>query len=97
MPFSLVYSDAANETLNRLEAENTKKSAKVLKALGYMQTNIKHQGLHTHPYDARKGNNGEKIFEAYVENHTPGAYRIYWHYGPGQAVITILAITPHPE
>ncbi len=96
MQFSLVYSDDANKTLDRLEVENTKKSAKVLKALGLMETNIKHQGLHTHVYDARQGSNGEKVFEAYVENHTPGAYRIYWHYGPGQAVITILAITPHP-
>ncbi len=73
MQFSLLYSADANETLNRLEAENTKKSLKVLKALGYMQTNIKHQGLHTHLYTAREGNNGEKVFEAYVENHTPGA------------------------
>lgn len=96
MRFSLLYSDDANETLNRLEAENTKKSAKVLKALGYMQTNIKHRGLHTHEYEGRTGNNGEKVFEAYVENHISGAYRIYWHYGPERAVITILAITPHP-
>lgn len=76
MQFSLVYSEEANETLDRLEAENTRKSAKVLKALGYMQTNIKHQGLHTHEYDGRTGSNGEKVFEAYIENHTPGAYRI---------------------
>ncbi len=96
MQFSLLYSDDANETLDRLELENANKSVKVLKALGYMQTNIKHPGLHTHAYAAREGKNGEKVFEAYVENHTPGAYRIYWHYGPGQGVITVLAITPHP-
>lgn len=96
MQFSLVYSDDANETLDRLEVENTRKSAKVLKALGYMQTNLKHPGLHTHEYDARTGNKGEKVYEAYVENHTPGAYRIYWHYGPERWVITVLAITPHP-
>ena len=96
MQFSLVYSEEANEILDRLEAENTPKSAKVLKALGYMQTNIRHQGLHTHEYDGRTGKNGEKVFEAYVENHTPGAYRIYWYYGPERGVITILAITPHP-
>lgn len=96
MQFSLIYSADADETLNSLEAENTKKSVKVLKALGYMQTNIKHQGLHTHEYEGHTGNNGEKVFEAYVENRTPGAYRIFWHYGPGQGVITVLAITPHP-
>jgi hypothetical protein len=96
MQFSLVYSEVANETLERLEVENSKKSNKVLKALGLMATNIKHQGLHTHKYDAYAGPNGEEVFEAYVENHTPGAYRIYWYYGPTKGSITVLAITPHP-
>jgi hypothetical protein len=49
------------------------------------------------------GLSGEKIFEAYAQNKTPGAYRIFWHYGPDEImgkkrtpVITIVAITPHP-
>jgi hypothetical protein len=42
------------------------------------------------------GPNGEEVFEAYAENNTPGAYRIFWVYGPGKDVITILAITAHP-
>lgn len=42
------------------------------------------------------GAHGEEIFEAYAENHTPTAYRIFWHYGPGSQIITIVAITPHP-
>jgi hypothetical protein len=96
MGFSLLYSAEANETLDRLEAENSVKSRKVIKALALMEANIKHPGLHTHVFDARTGQNGEKVFEAYVENHTPGAYRIYWHYGPERGVITVLAITPHP-
>jgi len=40
-----------------------------------------------------------KVWDSYVENKTPGAWRIFWHYGPDEAdqkVITILAITPHP-
>jgi hypothetical protein len=47
--------------------------------------------------------NGEKVFEAYAQNDTPGAYRIFWHYGPDEgsgnkriAVITVVAIIPHP-
>lgn len=96
MQFSLTYSDDANETLERLEAENTKKSVKVLKALALMETNLRHQGLHTHKYDGYVGENGEEVFESYVENHTPGAYRIYWHYGPERGMIRIVAITPHP-
>jgi hypothetical protein len=52
--------------------------------------------LHTHKYNALEGPNGEEVFEAYVENNTPGAYRIFWHYGPGRGIISIIAITPHP-
>lgn len=96
MPFTLVYSEAADETLNRLDIADEKKRAKVYKALGLMETNLRHPGLHTHKYEGYQGKNGEEVFEAYVENHTPGAYRIYWHYGPERGEITILAITPHP-
>ena len=36
------------------------------------------------------------MFEAYAENNTPGAYRIFWYYGPEKTMISIIAITPHP-
>jgi len=85
-----------------------KKRAKASKAEGLFKQfekcvrllleNPKHPGLQTHeyhsienPYDKRK-----KVFEAYVQNRTPGAYRLFWCYGPGVAEITLIAITPHP-
>jgi hypothetical protein len=34
--------------------------------------------------------------EAYVENKTPAAFRVFWCYGPNRDELTILAITPHP-
>lgn len=43
-----------------------------------------------------KGPNGEDIFESYAQNKTFGAYRIFWHYGPGKARLTILEVCPHP-
>ena len=58
--------------------------------------NLRHPGLNTHKFNSLKGPKGEEVFEAYVENQTPGAYRVFWCYGPGQEEITILAITPHP-
>ncbi|MGH7318725.1 MAG: hypothetical protein ACRELA_03735 [Candidatus Rokuibacteriota bacterium] len=61
-----------------------------------MQTNLKHPSLNTHEYTSLRGANGEKVFEAYAEQKTPAAYRIFWHYGPGPGVITVVAITPHP-
>ena len=76
----------------------------VRKALGYLELNPRHPSLQTHAYTSMQGPLGEKVFEAYAQNHTPGAYRIFWHYGPDEtvkgrvrvAVVTIIAITPHP-
>ena len=98
MDFELKFTDQADSDLNILE-ENThlkKRLKAVWKALGYLQSNPRHPSLNTHKYCSLQGENGEDIFEAYAENDTPAAYRIFWHYGPGKKIITIIAITPHP-
>ena len=75
----------------------------VVKTLALLETNLKHPGLHTHKFSTMEGANGEEVFEAYVQNNTPGACRVFWHYGPDEIagkkripVISILAITSHP-
>lgn len=68
----------------------------VVKALRLLAENPRHPGLQTHKYVSLHGPNGEPVFEAYAEQNTPAAYRIFWFYGPGKASITIVAITPHP-
>lgn len=96
MNFQLLFVPSAAATLNSLETEQPKKYRKVLKTLALMETNLRHPGLNTHKYTAIQGGNGEEIFESYVENKTPGAFRIFWHYGPEREQITVVAITPHP-
>ncbi len=68
----------------------------VTKALNLMQENLRHPSLNTHEYKGIKGPNGEKIFEAYAQQKTSGAYRIFWHYGPEKITVTVIAIVPHP-
>jgi hypothetical protein len=60
--------------------------------------NPRHPGLKTHKYDSLIHPYDEKqpVFEAYAQNRSPGAYRVFWCYGPAKNDITILAITPHP-
>ncbi len=77
--------------------------AQVLKTLGFLELNPKHPSLNTHEFTSLRGINGEKVYEAYAQNNTPGAYRVFWQYGPDElkgkkriAVITIIAITRHP-
>jgi hypothetical protein len=68
------------------------------KCLEFLQSNPRHPGLNTHEYSSLKHpyEANQKVFEAYVQNRTPGAYRVFWCYGPGKSKITIIAITPHP-
>ena len=94
----LRFTAEAAQNLEDLAADKglAKRLKAVRKALGLMETNLRHPGLHTHEYDSLSGANGEKVFEAYAENQTSGAYRIFWHRGPGKNVLTIIAITAHP-
>ncbi len=55
-----------------------------------------HTGLHSHKYHSITGPNGEDVWESYVENRTPGAWRIWWIYGPDADTLTVVTIGPHP-
>lgn len=96
--FDIYLTDEAQEHLHRLKTDKglSKRYKAVKKNLLYLSTNPRHPGLQTHEFTSIKGPKGEKVFEAYAEQSTPAAYRIFWYYGPGQNQITIVAITPHP-
>ncbi len=98
MPFKLLFTEQASQDLDQLiERPALKKRLRaVRKALGYLEINPRHPSLNTHKYQSLAGQNSEEIFEAYAENKTAAAYRIFWHYGPEKGNITIIAITPHP-
>ena len=96
MTFTLTFTLEAVLVLRKLEVENDPKLKKVRKTLGLLETNPRRSGLATHEFTSLSGPAGEKVFEAYVENRTPGAWRIFWFYGPRPGMIRILNITPHP-
>ncbi|MBI4688234.1 MAG: hypothetical protein HY756_10750 [Nitrospirae bacterium] len=96
--FNILLTDEAREQLNRLKAEKglSKRYKAVKKTVQFLSQNPRHPGLQTHEYTSLKGPKGEKVFEAYAEQSTPAACRIFWYYGPAAKQITIIAITPHP-
>ena len=98
MKFDLVFTELADLQMDELEKANDKKAVykAVRKTLGLMELNLRYPSLNTHKYDAMVGPNKEEVFESYAQNKTPGAYRIFWHYGPSSGKITILDISPHP-
>ena len=98
MAFEILFTERAAGQLDALESDDglAKRLKAVRKALGMLETNPRHPGLNTHKFVSLKGPGGEEVFEAYAENKTPAAWRIFWMYGPDRNQITILAITPHP-
>ena len=98
--FELKFTRNALEQLRKIQSQVSQAglTRQIKKSLGYLQTNPKHPSLKTHPYNSidHPWQQGEKVFEAYAQNNTPSAYRIFWCYGPDKKQVTIIAITPHP-
>jgi hypothetical protein len=98
VPFSLLVTNEARGVLAELkrDAGLAKRLKAVRKTLAQLESNPRHPGLQTHKLQSVRGPNGEDVFEAYAEQGTPAAYRVFWCYGPEKGQITILTITPHP-
>jgi hypothetical protein len=104
VPYKLRFSSSAAETLTSLEngdANDRTKLKKVRKALALLEQDPRYPGLHSHQYESFPVDKDVKVWDSYVENHTPSAWRIFWRYGPDDLgvempVITVLAIGPHP-
>jgi hypothetical protein len=94
----IFLTDEAKIQLERLKKDKglEKRYNAVKKAIRFLAENPRHKSLKTHEFTSLSGPKGEKIFEAYAEQSTPAAYRIFWYYGPSKNQITIIAITPHP-
>lgn len=97
---TLRLTEHAQEQLDALEKDPSqqKRFRKVRRALGFLQTNLKHPSLNPHKIESltHRLNDGRKadVWEAYAENQTSGAYRIFYHLGhPG--VVEVIAIREH--
>lgn len=98
-PFRLLYTAEAEKVLVELRARKqfATKLKKVRKALRLIELEgPPHPGLSSHPYQSVPGPGGAVLWESYVENRTPSAWRFWWIYGPDEDAITIVTIGPHP-
>ena len=96
---------AARKSLESRQKSTKAKASKqeglfkqLVKCVELLQANPRHPGLKTHEYISIENlySPDTKVFEAYVQNRTPGAYRVFCCYGSNKGEITIIAITPHP-
>ena len=96
--FELTWTEEAKEAFKLLKRDisRRKRYKAVKKTITFLAKNPRHNSLQTHEYSSLRGPNNEKVFEAYAEQNTPAAYRVFWYYGPSKGMITIIAITSHP-
>jgi hypothetical protein len=96
--FELTWTEEAEESYNLLKSDKSrgKRYKAVKKTITFLIKNPRHNSPQTHEYSSLRGPNNEKVFEAYAEQNTPAAYRVFWYYGPSKGMITIIAITSHP-
>ena len=96
--FELEWTDEAKASYKSLQDNPSDKARykAVRETIKFLARNPRHPSLETHPFMSLSGPNGGKIFEAYAQQKTPAAYRLFWYYGPSKGKITIFAITPHP-
>ena len=70
---------------------------KLGKALYLLSVNLRHPRLHSHDIPPLTARYGCKVWEAYIENNTPAAGRLFWIYDPGKSQITVIGLEPHPN
>lgn len=91
---------AENKTINKNE---TRLFKKITKAINFLSSNPKHNGLNSHEIKAlsirfsKKTGRTYRVWQSYLENNTPSAGRLYWIYGPDKNDITVIGLEPHPE
>lgn len=85
------------EAKNELDKSEAKTFKKLIKSFHHLSINPRYPGLKSHEIDSISKVAGFKVWESYIENHTPASGRIFWSYGPGKREISILGFEPHPE
>jgi len=80
---------SAEARRKKRDKQKTKKSSQaeglfkqVAKTIKFLKENPRHPSLNTHEYSAIANpfDKSVKVFEAYAQNKTPGAYRVFWCY-----------------
>src|SRR4051794_34492986 len=97
--FKLERTDEAARQLAALESDaglHVQLKA-VRKALARLEHDPNHPGLNVHRFKGETCPHGDTLWEAYAQNRTSGAYRIFFCYPPEKrGCILVVAITPHP-
>ncbi len=96
--FVVKRADAVDDALFKLNRPATQREYRaVTKTLRLLEeSGPSHPGLHTHRYDGLDAV-GVDVWQSNVQTAIQDAWRMWWYYGPGEGVITVVAVGPHPK
>ena len=95
MAHRLVITDHAQDIIDGLK-DDPKRVKKIVKVLALLEMDHRYPSLASHPYQQLDALYGERIWESYVEQGTPSAWRIWWFFGPEDGEITVVDLAKHP-
>lgn len=96
-PFRITTSDKVDKWAKHARASSQleRKYKKFKKAVKFLRDiGPRHPGLETHQMHTWQGPNKESVYNSYLENGTPSAWRMYWIFD-GPDCIHILSVGPH--
>jgi plasmid maintenance system killer protein len=97
-PYRLKLTPDAQAAHKQLEHSDVRKWKKVNKALQFLASDPRHNSLQAHKWETLKGKapDGGDVWTAYVENGTPGAWRIFFFFDSREkSLIYVTSIEPH--
>lgn len=97
-PYAILFTPEAERALEEMRGQKryATRLKKITKTLRLLAENPRHPGLSSHRYQSVQGPGGIALWESYIENRTPGAWRIFWIYQPEDS-ITVISVGPHPD
>jgi mRNA-degrading endonuclease YafQ of YafQ-DinJ toxin-antitoxin module len=76
----------------KLLTRHPEKARRVQRTMELLADDPRHPSLRTKKYGA-----GQDVWQSYVENNTPSAWRIWWMWDPVEPdTIIVVAFGPHP-
>ena len=98
MMFNIKLTPLALKQLEEIKKREPRQGLlkQIIKTIRFLSENPRHQSLHTHKNQKLSASCKLEIFQAYVQNYTPGAYRIFFTYSTKNE-ITITSIEAHPD
>jgi hypothetical protein len=96
--FKITITPEFKQQLSIIEKDpaHTSLEFQVKAAITKLAHDPKYKGLNSHKFSSLNEKYNCEVWESYIQNNTPGAWRLFWRYGEGKNEITLLLVTPHP-